>query len=45
MKIENSKEDPDKILKWIFKEFLETKELYEKHIFYKDWLKNYFNKQ
>ena len=37
------KEDPDKILKYIFTSYIETKEVYEQHLFYKNWLQKYFN--
>lgn len=37
------KEDPEKILKHIFAMYLETKENYKMHLYYQQWLTDYFN--
>lgn len=35
-------EDPYKIVKHMFTMFIETKKDYDKHLFYKKWLTDYF---
>lgn len=37
-----TKQDPDSVLKTMFELYLETKEAYDKHLFYKAWLRRYF---
>lgn len=42
--MEQNKEDPDKVLKHMFNMYLETKESYRQHLYYQQWLTDYFNK-